>query len=312
MITHRSAHNSPFPELKRAFFSTLQFVPDPIRNERINIAVLLESPEYGFRGAKYLRHMHTKLRAIDPNVDEQLIYALAHKIEREFKSGGRGLEEQPINFGPNIKAEYLQKLKVALDAGDRSLWFMSPPQLLLLPQGQRFEDRLNALYRRFVDRADAPKQKTFDKDYTRNTAIRNLGQRDVVLDTAPNPLAGSVFEENFFDAAYIKESSTYLQFLSYDLHSPDLDQLRLFLATVEDVRRGGRFTSKNRYYYITILQPPTHYKNDSNWLVYKKALSHLERFQIPAFKPDGHQIQHVADALAQNADPSSYPNLLNS
>lgn len=300
------------PQLKRAFHSILQFVPDPVRNERVNIAVLLESPEYGFRGAKYLRYMHTRLKAIDPNVDDQLIYALAQRIEQDFKSGGKGFEEQPIDFGPSIKAEHLQKLKFSLDAGDRNLWFLSSPQPLLLPQSQRFEDRLNALYRRFVERPDAPKQKTFDKEYTRQTAIKNLERHDVILDTSPNPLGGEVFEENFFDAAYVKKSSTYLQFLSYDLQNPDLDQLRLFLATVEDVRKGGKFISENRYYYMTILQPPSHHKSESNWLVYKKALSHLDRYHIPAFKPDGRQIEAVADALSHSADPSQYPNLLNS
>lgn len=312
MTTQRLPNNAFFPQLKRAFFSILQFVPDPIRNERVNIAVLLESPEYGFRGAKYLRYMHTRLRAIDPNVDDNLIYVLAQSIEREFKSSGKDLNEQPIDFGPSVKAEHLLKLKFSLDAGNRNLWFLCQPQQLLLPQEQRFEDRLNALYRRFVERPDAPRQKTFDKDYTRQTAIKNLERRDVVLDTAPNPLAGEMYDENFFDAAYIRKSSTYLQFLSYDLQNPDLDQLRLFLATVGDARGGGKYINENQFYYMAILQPPTHFKIDANWLMYKKALSYLDRNHIPAFKPDGNHIEAVADALVHSEDPGRYPNLLNS
>lgn len=312
MDTQRSPRTPFTQSLKQAYFSILQFVPDPTRNERVNIAVLLESPEHAYRGAKYLRYMHGKLRALDPNVDDSLIYLVARNIEHEFQSREKDSAEQPIHFRNQPRPEHLERLKIIFETSDRTLWQLSEPKLVLLPTEQRFVDRLNALYRRFVERPEAPKPESYDKDYVRQAVVKGLEKRQVILDTAPKPLSGGMFEENAFDAAYIRNASTYMQFLSYDLQDPDLDQLRLFLSSVEDIRRGGKFVEDYGYYYMTIVQPPTHFRNDNNQAVFRKALSYLGRNGIPAFKPDGQQLELVAEALIHNRNPASYPNLLNS
>jgi hypothetical protein len=312
MDTQRSPRTPFTQSLKRAYFSILQFIPDPIRNERVNIAVLLESPEYAYRGAKYLRYMHSKLRTLDPNVDDPLVYAVARNIEQEFQNREKDFAEQPIPFQNQPHPEHLERLKVIFETSDRTLWQLSEPQLVLLPADQRFVDRLNALYRRFIERPEAPKAENYDKDYVRQTVVKGLEKRQVILDTAPKPLAGGMFEENAFDAAYIRNVSTYMQFLSYDLQDPDLDQLRLFLSSVEDIRRGGKFVEDHGFYYMTIVQPPTHFKNETNKTVFRKALAYLKRNGIPAFKPDGQQLEVVAEVLLHNQNPANYPNLLNS
>jgi hypothetical protein len=299
--------NASRVELRRAYYSLLQFCPDSARDERVNIAVVLEAPQHAYQSAKYLRHMDKIIRCLDPSIDAKLVRIVAQELEYELKSKdpGRVLDTHAL-FEEAEQPSRLHLLREIFNSPTRSMWRLTEPKPLFVPDWQRFEDRLNLLYNRLVERPGEVTKEVWDKGYVRSRTVIALEKRKIILDLGPDPLQGSFYQENEFDAAYKKEKNTFFQFFSYDIENPDMGQLKVFLTSVEDLLRGQHYTPENGYYYTAIVQPPKHHIDRESRRTFESAVEYLRKKDIATFATEEAHMDRVAQALHEGQNPRDY------
>jgi Protein of unknown function (DUF3037) len=81
---------------RRCEFQLIRYVPDPVRNEFVNIGVLLRAAEGGQSMLRFTRDWG-RVRCLDPDVDTQMLEALEIEV-------GQRLESQPANHPRPITA----------------------------------------------------------------------------------------------------------------------------------------------------------------------------------------------------------------
>jgi hypothetical protein len=81
---------------KRCEFQLIRYVPDPVRNEFVNIGVLLRATEGGQSLLRFTRDWG-RVRCLDPDADTQMLEALEIEV-------GQRLESQPANHPRPITA----------------------------------------------------------------------------------------------------------------------------------------------------------------------------------------------------------------
>ena len=81
---------------KRCEFQLIRYVPDPVRNEFVNIGVLLRAAEDGQSLLRFTRDWG-RVRCLDPDADTQMLEALEIEV-------GQRLESQPANHPRPITA----------------------------------------------------------------------------------------------------------------------------------------------------------------------------------------------------------------
>jgi hypothetical protein len=77
---------------RRCEFQLIRYVPDPVRNEFVNIGVLLRAAEGGQTMLRFTRDW-ARVRCLDPDADTQMLEALEIEV-------GQRLESQPANPRP--------------------------------------------------------------------------------------------------------------------------------------------------------------------------------------------------------------------
>jgi Protein of unknown function (DUF3037) len=77
------------PERKHCEFQLIRYVPDPVKNEFVNIGVLLRSAEGGQSELRFTRDW-SRVRCLDPDADTQMLEALEIEV-------GQRLANQPAD-----------------------------------------------------------------------------------------------------------------------------------------------------------------------------------------------------------------------
>jgi hypothetical protein len=77
-------------ERKQCEFQLIRYVPDPVRNEFVNIGVLLRAPGDGQTGLRFTRNWG-RVQCLDPDADTELLEALESEI-------GDRLRTQPADY----------------------------------------------------------------------------------------------------------------------------------------------------------------------------------------------------------------------
>src|SRR6202453_3713679 len=83
-------------ERRRCEFQLIRYVPDPVRNEFVNIGVLLRAAEGGQSMVRFTRDWG-RVRCLDPDADTQMLEALESEI-------GHRLLAQPAHHAKPIIA----------------------------------------------------------------------------------------------------------------------------------------------------------------------------------------------------------------
>jgi hypothetical protein len=91
---------------RRCEFQLIRYVPDPVRNEFVNIGVLLRAAEGGQSMVRFTRDWG-RVRCLDPNADTQMLEALEIEV-------GQRLESQPADHPRPITAVLQESLSNGL------------------------------------------------------------------------------------------------------------------------------------------------------------------------------------------------------
>lgn len=269
------------PKSKKGYFSLLQFEPSKIRQERINIAVLVEAPDYDYKGAKRLRRMESLLQAVDPNADIRLIREYASEIERVFNRREMQEPAHPL-FLNQSKPISLHRLKDKLDGYSRTTFRLTEPRALVIDEATSFEKRLQRLYDSLVMRpkliedADSTKK----KEYVRQEAVQRL-DKYITIESDPKHIQGRLFDENVFDAAQKHEDHIIklFDFISFDTLRPDISQVHHFLYAIQDVVSASNSPFSYGDFYM-IYEAPSNLREEENFKVMQKAREYVRKLNV--------------------------------
>lgn len=297
--------------MRQAFYSLIQFCPDRVRNERVNVAIILESPKHQFVSVRYRRHMDRVVRCIDPQVDVDAVRFVVSLMEAKvkFKEAKDILEDQQILFQESSQPSKIAEFMKDFNEAHRSLWIVTEPKPILVPREQNFEQRLEILYDSLVANKEVDQRERWDKAYVKQYTINALRNHQLHIDEHPDPLPakGQLWVDSSFDALHANgKVNTYFQFFSFDTQTPDLDQSKAFVTTVSDLRDNTTFRADNGFYYVAIVQKPVHQQSLQNRATYANALEALKRNDIPTFAPEEEDISRIAEALRHDGDPGKY------
>ena len=83
-------------ERKQCEFQLIRYVPDPVKNEFVNIGVLLRAPEGEQSVLRFTRDWG-RVRCLDPDADTEMLEALEIEV-------GQRLRAQPVDHSKPIMA----------------------------------------------------------------------------------------------------------------------------------------------------------------------------------------------------------------
>lgn len=303
--------------MKKGFFSLLQYFPNSDRDERMNVAVMLESPSYTYMGVKYLRNMDGRLRCFDPSVDPPMIRLMANELENTRKSTESRAPVADINHvfkeieHSMTKPIQILDLKCFFEESYKTLWRITDPKPVFLPESQRFDERLELLYNQLVAPPNMSKVKVYDKQYVSTRTVDEMARRKVLIADA-EPVRGLDFADNDFDGLSVRDrevfTETYWQFGSFDVSNvrETFDQMRLFMEKVRDVRAVSSKveTALLERQFTVVLQPPKLKKSPDHMRKFETALEKLGKEQIRAFEVDNAtHYTNLAEALREGHSP---------
>lgn len=286
---------------KKCYFSLVQFSPQKHRREAVNIAVVVEAPELGYRGAKYLRHMDSLLRCIDPLADIEMVRTYVKGIESNFRRNeikqSSELQSEPL-FDQIKKPIGIDELIDQIRNSPRLPISITDRKAVFIPPEYSIIWKLDSLYNNLVYRPKESTRENLDKEFVRRTSVSILEHFiDVALDI--EPIKGLSYQDNEFDAAQKDRNGkmiTFFEFISFDVKSPDTSQMKYFLETVEDVRRYG-IKEEEGYQFHAIVQPPKHNRERDNERAYNMALEYASKREVPVTLLEANAVANLGQRL---------------
>lgn len=79
-------------ELRQCEFFLLRYVPDAVKDEFVNIGVVLRSADGGFADLRFTRDL-SRVRCLDPAADLEVLEALENEIRAQLQAGGTEREK---------------------------------------------------------------------------------------------------------------------------------------------------------------------------------------------------------------------------
>ncbi|HEX3940610.1 MAG TPA: DUF3037 domain-containing protein, partial [Acidobacteriaceae bacterium] len=77
------------PERKQCEFQLIRYVPDPVKNEFVNIGILLRAAAGGQSAVRFTKDW-SRVRCIDPDADTEMLEALEIEVARRLDGQDRG------------------------------------------------------------------------------------------------------------------------------------------------------------------------------------------------------------------------------
>lgn len=96
--------------MKTFAYSTVAFVPNPIRDDRLNIAVLVTDPETGTTAMRQLKSYRSRIRCLAPQVDTSVI---GRMLERLMQAATGVQAALPLPGSLELSAERLASLRAS-------------------------------------------------------------------------------------------------------------------------------------------------------------------------------------------------------
>jgi hypothetical protein len=277
----------------KAFFSILQFIPDRMRNERINVAVVLQSPSYGFAGMEFRRRMDGILKEICPTVDAQLVRLLVQGIAEEFKPFYIEPERARLFFlHPKTQhpshPDYLQKFHEP-----HGLIHFSDPKPIIIPDSQSLVYKVKQLRNQLLEVERPLEVRTsITKRELQEKVVESLRQKRVALNVKPDEFIGARWS-NKFDALHEKTNRRHLQFLSFDLEEVPTIHAKAFVTSVQDLKAGGRAYQDDQF--GCVLQPPTYHRDHRD--EFEAAIKIFRTSDIVVYNNYAEDINRLAENL---------------
>jgi hypothetical protein len=246
----------------RTYMRIIQYVPNELRDERINVAIVLQNPSHDYAGMRVRPYMDTLLLALWPSVDAEIIRLMIREIEEVLK---------PLNKSTRKATRLLvnerhdeRSLPTYLDRFNQSYGSLRITEMkpVLVEEGESFKEKLNQLFELYI-RIDDGRQKR--SNITKEVIQFQVGKELDRLGTAYVPhmvITGEHFENKFDLARHrIDRIGTLAHIISIDLKAldPAVTQSMRLLKSLDDLNASDPNFLK-KYEFGVFLQAPVHYR----------------------------------------------------
>lgn len=246
----------------RTYMRVIQYVPNELRDERINIAIVLQSPSHGYAGVRVRPYMDSLLQAIWPAIDAEIVRHMVREIEERLRPLNKATRKgsQPLL----MEAYDERSLPTYLDRFNQSYGSLriTEAKPIRVANGESFKEKLNQLFDLYV-RIDDGKQRRqgITKEVIQFQVGKELDRRGTVY-TQHKILKGEFFQNKFDLARHrIDRIDSLAHIISFDLKTidPAITQSLRLLQSVDDlIEADPRLFEK--YEFGVFLQAPIHYR----------------------------------------------------
>ncbi|MCD0164451.1 DUF3037 domain-containing protein [Deinococcus sp. 12RED42] len=265
----------------KAHFSLVQFVPDQVRDERINVAVIMQVPQLNYVGIRVRPRMDKALRQLWPEVDAQLIRSMVRAIEADVKP----LEREPRQLDMETM---LPLEKASLEYLSRFTQHYGPikltePKPTRIRDGMTLREKLDQLFNVYVRVEGSPREvHNVTKEVLQDHLTRALDARNIVYQH--NYIIKGQYFPNKFDISKprIDNPNSIVQVISFDNEKVDqpIFQCQRLIQAVHDVFEADPRAADTLEFAVA-LQAPIHYPDHrSEYENALRAIRRTENFQI--------------------------------
>lgn len=237
----------------QAFYTLVQAIPDRLRDERINVAIILQCPQTGFSGMRVRPHMDRVLNKAFPGIDAETIRLITYGFSKDFKpvlvdSGMPSLFPEDLAKRPS-ETSFIDRLR----SGYGVIRF-SDPRPLIVAEDQSLSLKLEQLYEKLVMSQQVRNEIShITKEILEDHFIRELHNKRIPIDVRPPAFTGLVWP-NQFDALREKDNRRHVHFISFDLLEFPVSRAKLFLTSVVDLRLAGSAYAEDEF--ACVVQSP--------------------------------------------------------
>lgn len=264
----------------KAYFTLVQYVPDKIRGERINIAVILQSPEMRYARVRVRPRMDAILRCLWPNIDAEWIRLMVRSIEKElqpFSMEPKDRQLAPLDIGipkqcrPEFLKDYTQSY------GPIEISHSSPTKIR---SNSTFKAKLDQLFELYaVDHRSMKTIRNITKEQIQEAVEGELQRRDIHY-IEDFRLSGKYWENRFdIGKDRIEGKLSVLHMISFDIKNIEgaVSQTKGLVSSLEDIQEKDSKMLNNLDVGI-LLQPPIFFpENKSTYENALKAINNAAR-----------------------------------
>ncbi|WP_083847264.1 DUF3037 domain-containing protein [Deinococcus gobiensis] len=251
---------------QRTYMRIVQYVPNELRGERVNVAIVLQNPSQGYAGMRVRPFMDKLVEALWPAIDAALIRTMVREIEELLKPLNRNTRKESKLFTAEAPDE--RSLPSYLDRFNQtygSLRF-SEPKPVRVNEGESFREKLNQLFDLYI-KIDDDKQKkqSITKEVLQFQIGKELERRGTVYQS--HLVIKGEFFENKFDLARIRIDGigSLAHIISFDLKNidPAVTQSLRLLKSLDDLKEADP-NLLEKYEFGVFLQAPVHFRQHSS------------------------------------------------
>ncbi|THF70458.1 DUF3037 domain-containing protein [Deinococcus sp. Arct2-2] len=266
---------------ERTYMRIIQYVPNELRDERVNIGIALQNPSHGYAGVRVRPYMDSLLQALWPAIDAEIVRLMVKEIEELLKPLNRATRKGPQRLWTEAYDE--RAIPTFLDRFNQTYGSIriAESKPVRVSEGESFREKLNQLFELYI-RVDDGKQKrnSITKEIIQFQVGKELDRRGAVY-TQHAVIRGEFFENKFDVARHrIDAVDSLAHIISFDLKNVDpatTQSLRL-LQSLGDLK-GADPRLLEKYEFGVFLQAPIHHRQHRT--AYEDALKALRtKFKV--------------------------------
>ncbi|WP_130806532.1 DUF3037 domain-containing protein [Senegalia massiliensis] len=243
-------------DFKQAQYTVIRFIPDIIKNEPINIGLILHSPESKYIRTKFSKKKLKLLSRYNEDVNLRVVKKLTEDIEMNFNNENILIRDHLFgNFKDN---KLLNKLSAA---HSNQLRFTTPRGLITtdleLEFKKLFEDNIY-IYNE-SNKISRVEKRTMKRDLKKEFDKTDLIKKKIIKENHKE--IGRFGEDIDIDFKYLNGKPNLIQNLSFDLKSIDyMNEAKLWLKNYEELKSKQKRNKEDSNINV-IYCPPINYKD---------------------------------------------------
>lgn len=270
----------------KAYYSVVQLIPNRLRDERINIAVILQCPHRGYSRMLVRKYMDSIIETVFPDIDGRLIRLLTQGIASNFKS--QKISEGLFSEHDVCHPDYLKSFINGYDIINFSL-----TKTLILQDSDNLDLRIEMLFDKLIQ-MDKPKsaKQNITKEILTKTVVTYLLNKslNIIVDA---PKFHGLRWENHFDALHNKFDRRHVQFLSFDLIESPEHLVKYYYSSVQDMKESKEHAKDQ---FACVIQPPI--TNTSLTREYNNVIKEYTNVGIFVYPNESVELNRLATGLA--------------
>ena len=215
-------------DLKQCKTSIVKIVPDPIKDESINVGVILHCPKMNYIDCMISREKLKHIKFLYPDVNSKYLENILSDIEIKYSFNNVGII--------NLEYSDISILNKKMASHTNQLRFSEPRGVL----AENLDEELYNLFSQYVGAEINRKRKTTVSDFMIKSSLKREFKKLDLLDKViytDATIIGKYDEQIKFDFRYLNGKSNYIHSLSFDGDSKTIDIAKVWSKNYNDIQQ---------------------------------------------------------------------------